>query len=188
MQTGRRSPAPVLLLPLLVALLLGGHLSLARAQSATTRDLQAAFLINFARFTEWPPSRTAGTLHVCVVGDAALVKAISAAGRGQHINGRDVRASALRSNDAIDDCHMLFTDRRVTKEEAAAMLTRARDLPVLTVSDDPDFAAWAGIIELTVDQGRMRFVVNATSARRAGLRLSSRLLGLAKAVHGGQTF
>ena len=37
-----------------------------------------------------------------------------------------------------------------------------------------------GIIELFVEDGRMLFAINVDAADRAGVRLSSRLLGLAK--------
>ena len=63
---------------------------------------------------------------------------------------------------------------------------RWRDpLPVLTVSDGKGFSLAGGIIELYVEGGRMRFAINLDAADRSGLRLSSRLLGLAKIVRNG---
>jgi hypothetical protein len=61
-------------------------------------------------------------------------------------------------------------------------LEAIRALPVLTVSDGKDFSQAAGIIELYVEGGRMRFAINLDAADRSGLRLSSRLLGLAKII------
>jgi len=65
---------------------------------------------------------------------------------------------------------------------ATPVLGSLKALPVLTVSDDPGFAPSHGIIELVVANGRMQFAVNTDAANRAGLRLSSRLLGLARIV------
>ena len=59
-------------------------------------------------------------------------------------------------------------------------------LPVLTVGDGKGFSHAGGIIELFVEGGKMRFAINMDAAERAGLHLSSRLLGLAKVVRDGQ--
>jgi hypothetical protein len=60
-----------------------------------------------------------------------------------------------------------------------------KTLPVLTVSDGKDFSQAGGIIELFVESGRMRFAINMDAAEGSGLRLSSRLLGLAKVTRNG---
>jgi hypothetical protein len=57
-----------------------------------------------------------------------------------------------------------------------------RTLPVLTVSDGKGFSHASGIIELYVEAGRMRFAINVDAVERSGLRISSRLLGLAKVI------
>ena len=53
---------------------------------------------------------------------------------------------------------------------------------VLTVSDGKGFAQTGGIIELFIEDGRMRFAINLDAMEQTGVRLSSRLLGLAKVV------
>jgi hypothetical protein len=57
-----------------------------------------------------------------------------------------------------------------------------KTLPVLTVSDGKGFSLAGGIIELYVERGRTRFAINIDAAERSALRLSSRLLGLAKVI------
>jgi hypothetical protein len=61
-------------------------------------------------------------------------------------------------------------------------LSDIRTLPILTISDARDFSHAGGIIELYVEDGHMRFAINVDAAERTGLRISSRLLGLAKVV------
>ena len=62
---------------------------------------------------------------------------------------------------------------------ASATLNGVKLLPVLTVSDAKGFAHSGGMIELQVETGRRRFMINEVAAGRAGLRFSSRLLALA---------
>ena len=58
--------------------------------------------------------------------------------------------------------------------------------PVLTVGDGDGFARGGGMIGLFVEDGRMRFAINPNAAQRAGLRLSSQLLKLARIVKEGR--
>jgi hypothetical protein len=53
---------------------------------------------------------------------------------------------------------------------------------VLTISDGKGFAEAGGMIELYVEEGRMRFAINMGATERSGLHLSSRLLRLAKVI------
>lgn len=178
------SPRVFLRRALLLTALGAGAAMPASAQTATAVDLQAAFLINFARFTEWPASQNGTALRLCVVGDERLAKAATTASRGQRADGRPLEVRSVAPGAAVDTCGLLFIGRTV-KGDTARMLTRARALPILTVSDAEGFAAASGIIQLIVDEGHMRFAVNAGMARDSGLRLSSRLLGLAKVIYGG---
>lgn len=155
----------------------------AAAQTAAAHELQAAFVINFARFTTWPPMPAGHPLVVCVVGNDRVADALTAAVRGQVVHERTLVVTPVRARSAIDGCQVLFVGRDETAGMEAA-LRSARTRPILTVSDRAGFARGTGIIELFVEDGRMRFSINAQGANRAGLQISSRLLGLAKEVHG----
>jgi len=159
----------------------------ALAQTAPVSELEAAFLINFARFTTWPPEESRAPLTLCVAGDDRVADALEAAVRGQAIDGRALVARALRSSDHVHDCQVLFVGRGAPQAGEQA-LQRAQARAILTVSDREGFAQTGGIIEFVIDGGRMRFIINAGAAARAGLRISSRLLGLAKVVYGTPHF
>ena len=66
------------------------------------------------------------------------------------------------------------------------LLARVRDLPVLTIGDEIDFCLIGGIINLQVIDGRVRFEISLTQARRANLKIDTQLLRLATHLHGGQ--
>jgi hypothetical protein len=63
---------------------------------------------------------------------------------------------------------------------SAGALAGLTTLPILTVSDAKGFAKTTGIIELYSNAGQLRFLINVDAAGRSGLRLSSKLLNLAK--------
>jgi YfiR/HmsC-like len=149
------------------------------AQAVTQPALRAAFLFNFAKFTEWPGEVTPSSpLTLCVLDDSAVEGALSELVGTGPINGRAVTISRGPSA-RLRACHLLYVGDTNTAR-TAAILDELRGAPVLTVSDGAEFIRSGGIIGLIVEEGRMRFAINPDAAQRAGLRLSSRLLQLAK--------
>jgi hypothetical protein len=87
----------------------------------------------------------------------------------------------LRSAADAKDCHILF----VSASEAARIsdaIRATKSMPVLTISEVPGFANRGGIINLTLEDSKVRFEVNVDAAKAADLNISSRLLALAKIV------
>lgn len=168
---------------LAAATLLGsGRLAAAgAAQAGSEVSVTAALLYNFAKFTEWPALPPGAPIAMCVVADAVMADAVAATVKGEQINGHPLGVSQPQDGAAWARCQVLFiADAEIRRSTDA--LGRIRASPVLTVSDGRAFAKAGGIIELYVDSGKMRFAINVGAAERAGLRISSRLLGLAKIV------
>ena len=66
-----------------------------------------------------------------------------------------------------------------------SLLDTVANLPILTVGDQPNFCQRGGIINLLVLDGRVRFEIDLSRARRSGLKMDSQLLRLASKVYGG---
>ncbi|MDP2321711.1 MAG: YfiR family protein [Acidobacteriota bacterium] len=150
-------------------------------QRATDVVLKAAFVYNFVKFAEWPALRTGEAIAVCIVGDDGMAAEFDKTANGKSLGGhvvamtRPVDASTWRA------CHVLFiADTEVRR--SAKELFSIRTVPVLTVSDGPGFAIRSGLVELYVEDGRMRFAINVDALERSSLKLSSRLLGLARVI------
>ena len=154
---------------------------LASAQDVTEAALKAAFIYNFAKFTEWPSDAMpqAEPLVMCVLGDPAVGDAL-----GQTVKDRMLAGHAMTVLHAAPGgpqrvCHVLYVSG-VTTGQAATLVAKMRDAPVLTISDVEGFTELGGIAQFFFEQGRMRFNVNVESATRGRLKISSRLLALAK--------
>lgn len=152
----------------------------ARAQGASESALKAAFLYNFAKFAQWPADAAGGPLTICVAGDTAIADALDGTVKGRSVDGREVTVSRVKP-DGMRACHVLYVtglDQKHTQQ----MIDELTGAPVLTVSDREQFAQSGGIAGLFVEGGKMRFAINVEAAQRARLRISSRLLTLAKIV------
>ena len=78
-------------------------------------------------------------------------------------------------------CHVLI----ISPSEAArlaAVLTRVEGSPVLTVGDTDGFARKGVILSFFLERDRVRFEINPDAARRHGLKISSKVLRLARII------
>jgi hypothetical protein len=150
------------------------------AQEPAPPSLKAAFLLNFAKFAEWPRDAS-GSLTLCVMHDRAAENALAQLVGGVSINGRAVTVGRATTRDQLSACHLVYlaSDDLPSLEPILAGL-RAR--PVLTVGDGERFARHGGIVGLLVEGNKVRFAINPGAAQRSGLRLSSRLLALATLI------
>jgi hypothetical protein len=143
--------------------------------------LKAAFLFNFLRFTEWPRDARPAPV-ICVADGGGAAVAVGSALAGKRMDGLEVRVRSMSSPDA-DDCAVVF----VPEGSAIAWPAVQEHIgcrPVLTVGESAAFLDQGGSIAFFEDANRLRFDVNRSAAACSGLRLSSRLLSLARAVDG----
>jgi hypothetical protein len=143
--------------------------------------VKAAFIYNFVKFTEWPALPAGAPIIVCVAGDDDIAAALVQTVGGRDISGHVLEVWRHEASSSWRACNVLFITGAEIRR-SGGKLAEARPLPVLTVSDHGGFAQAGGIIELYVEGGRMRFAINVDAVKRSGLRLSSRLLGLARIV------
>jgi hypothetical protein len=146
--------------------------------------LKLAFLYNFAKFVEWPADSfrsPGGTLAICIVGHNPFGLDIQSELRSRLAGGHPVEFVTLKLNDTLNACHIVFIP--VTEKDQAARIVRSlKGASVLTVGESDGFAVSGGIINFTVEDGNIRFEINRRAADRAGLKISSKLLNLAKVV------
>jgi hypothetical protein len=155
--------------------------ALASAQDVTEPALKAAFIYNFAKFTEWPTdgAPAAAPFVLCVLGDAAVGAALERTVKARLLDGHSLTVSVLETGGPLPACRILYVSG-MTTGQTAQLVARVRDVPVLTISDLERFSEMGGIAQFFFEQGRLRFSVHIESAKRARLKISSRLLALAK--------
>jgi hypothetical protein len=154
------------------------------AQDVTEPSLKAAFVYNFTRFTEWPgEALPAGApLVACVVTDNAIAAALERMVQGRPVMGRQVSVMRLTVDAQPRGCHLLFVSG-LSARQLTPLMASVRGMPVLTIIDSDGLARVPGIARLFVDSGTLRFDIDHGLAKREGLKLSSKLLTLAKKVY-----
>jgi len=150
-------------------------------QQASDVAVKAAYLYNFARFTDWPSLPTGAPIVACIVGDDGIAAAFVEIVGVRTVDGHRLVLGHPPDSTTWPSCQLLFIAEAQIRRSAVA-LAGITTLPVLTVSDTKGFAQTGGIIELFANAGQLRFAINVDAAERSGLRLSSKLLSLAKVI------
>jgi hypothetical protein len=143
-------------------------------------ELKAAFVFNFAVFTEWPQDALGASapIQLCAGANNALMPALSQL-NDKLVNGHRIAIRAGGST--LRSCHVLVLDSH-DREQWGRIKRELAGAHVLTVSDDRDISADGAVIGLTLQNDRVGFDVDLSAARGAHLSLSSKLLRLARSV------
>ncbi len=152
-------------------------------------EVKAAYLFNFAKFVDWPPEKLGQTnspLVIGVVGENPFGKALETViQKNQTVNGRPLVVRYLAPNENPRSCHILFVSRSEAPR-LGPILKTAKGSAALTVSDLDQFLEQGGMIHFYLESDTVRFAVNLEAAAGAGLKLSPRLLKVAKVMNYAQ--
>lgn len=182
--------APVLALA--VALLAAVSFSEAQEEGAVVNreyTIKAAYLYNFSSYVQWPAGAfpTSDTpLVIGVLGTDPFGEVLNEIARTKKVGGRPIVVKQFASMAAYAPCHVLFVASSANPQEQAAAIRKAHGSPVLLVGENPGFAERGGTVDFFIEENKVRFEINVDVAKRQQLKISSKLLGLAKIVGGQQ--
>jgi hypothetical protein len=154
--------------------------------SLSEYQVKAAYLFNFLKFVEWPEDAFADPLApivIGIVGNDPFGSALPQVIIGKTVQGRDLVIRKYQAGEDLRSTHVLFISVS-EKKRIPQILAGLRGSSVLTVADCSDFLTEGGMIQLYSEDNRIRFAINVDAAGRARLKISSKLLSLARVVGG----
>lgn len=152
------------------------------AQGSIESDIKAAFLYNFTKFIEWPAlPQGSEPFRICVIGDPAFAQAVDRIIDGESLQGHPLRRIDPQTPQEARDCGILYVGAAET-DRGMRIAAAVRQAPVLVVGEGPRFVSQGGAIAFVLDNNRVRFDINTTATSRAGLKVSSKLLRVARNV------
>jgi hypothetical protein len=175
------------MLAIVVGLILAAAARSTRAQSqAGEYHVKAAFLFHFVQLVDWPAGslgNDANPVTVCNIGEDPFHGDLEVTLAGQSVGARSFRVRHLKPAEDFQGCQVLF----VSTHDAARLnrlLAELKDAPILTVGESDGFVQQGGMIGFLLVDNKVHFEINLEAAERAKLKISSRLLLLAKTVVG----
>ncbi len=186
-----------------LALLLVPIVPKAQADTAPNKEQQikAAFIYNFIKFVDWPKEKTADSNEPIIIGiigkdpfgrvfepiknkkvknRIVVIKRFKSFEEIKKLGEHD-KAEFNRSINYLRKCHLLFVCSS-EKDKVKEVLALVKDHSVLTIADNKGFLESGGTINFLMEDKKVRFEINVTAAKKSKLKISSKLLRLAKRV------
>ncbi|MBL6445058.1 YfiR family protein [Fulvivirga sp. 29W222] len=162
---------------LLAALLVAA--SIQSYSQATDDQVKTVFVFNFTRYIQWPTNESNFTIGI-LGDDTALEKAFQDMASKKSTSGKKIIIKSFASASETNNCNILY----IPKDQSSQFSrVKSQDLKnVLIITEKAGLGRQGSGINFIEVNGKMRFEINKGEIERAGLKVSSQLLGLANEV------
>lgn len=155
----------------------------ALAQQATEAAVKAAFLFRFAGYIEWPVDAQAppdAPIVFGVAGGEEVARELEQVVAGRPINNRPAVVRRIKEPTQLRGIHLLFVGRG--EANAAALVRQAQQQGVVAVTEGERGLETGSAINFVTSENRVGFEVSLDAAEKSGVRISSRMLAVARRV------
>lgn len=148
---------------------------------ASEASIKAAYLYKFAAYVDWPEDALAASrAFVIGVMDAEdVAQELERFVPGRSVRDRPVEVRRLHEGGSTEGLHVLFVGARA---DVRAALRGSQQPGLLVVTDNPRGLELGSAINFVLAGEHLGFEVSLESAQRHGLRISSRMLNVARRV------
>jgi hypothetical protein len=148
-------------------------------------EAKAAFMLNFARFTDWPAGKIASNpevpVRIGVLESSDVSEQLQRLSKGFTIKGHPVVVVRLFSPGDASSCQAVYVGP-VRQVEFKKYTDEWQGHGLLVVGDKPEMAKWGAQVAFQTRETRLQFVLNRRSAKDQGLTFSAQLLKLAAKI------
>lgn len=149
-------------------------------------QLKAAWLLNFAKLTEWPPEAFASTNHPIVVevmGDEGFEEQLERSLKDKKAHGREFSIRRIAKAQNTRGSHIVYLGE-IPPSAKEDVLRKLKDAPVLTIDGTEERDDSGCVVTFLRIDKKIRFNVDLRAANTARLKLNPNLLGVAHSVKG----
>jgi hypothetical protein len=151
-------------------------------EPAMEYQVRAAFLLNFTKFIEWPHVESAGAesqARICIMGDDPFGALLDQMADGEVLQERKLVVQRLHQ-ETPKACDVIYFSKGEQQDIGSVLSDIGPG--VLTVGEGDAFLREGGVIAFVVENRRVRFDINQKAAVKAGLKISSKLMSVARFV------
>jgi len=154
---------------------------------AVETQIKATFLCKFGNYVEWPVQQVAAAELPFGIGvvaaDDVMVAELTNAARGQTVNGRPIVVRRIARGDPLTGLAIVFVARS-HGGRLAETLAEVKGRPILTVTEADTGAVVGSMVNFVVVDDKVKFDIALPPAELSSLKISSRLLAVARLVTG----
>ena len=148
--------------------------------------LKAVYLEKISRFIKWPEESLMNDIDkpfiISVIGKTPLAKNLEQIYAIKKINKKKVVIKRISNLYEIENSNILVIAES-EKKNLQNILSITKNLPVLTISETPDFAKKGVLINFYEENNKLRFEINETAVLQSPLQMSFYLLNSAKIIN-----
>jgi TonB family protein len=144
----------------------------APAQTASEYQVKSAYLYNLAKMASWPepalPTPTS-KLVICVLGgDADFPDVLRSTLAGKSIGEHPIEIRYAQAPAELKSCHLAFF--RASLQDVPAAIACLEKASVLCVGENKEFLKHGGMINLILEDRKIRFELNSPAIEKAHIR------------------
>ena len=168
---------------LLALIVLGAFCCTAFGQSANEFQVKSAYLYNFAKLAEWPaaslPAANSPMVFCLLGGGDSFEGVLRATVAGKTVGGHSVTVRTAESTEDLGPCHVVFV-RAAERARTPAVSEVTAGKGILLIGEDRGFLSDGGMLNMFMEDGKVRFQVNMAALQRAGFRYDASVLAMAR--------
>lgn len=146
-------------------------------------QVKAAFIYKFINFIEWPDhvwENSADTMVIGVFGENPILEALNSIPH-QKFKGRQIKIKHIKNLQDLKASHIAIIGK-AGNLDLKNIFDHLKRAGVLTIGDTKEFSRMGGMINFYLEKEKVRFEMNPEAAEEAELKISSKILRLAKIV------
>jgi hypothetical protein len=154
----------------------------AGAEDSLEYEVKAGFLYNFTKFVQWPEEsfkEKNAPIVIGILGSDPFGEKFDRALSNEKSGGRPLVVKRFKTAQDVEGCHIVFVSNRES-DQLPKLFEKLKDTYTMTAGESEDFTRGGGVIRFFLEQGKVRFEINISAARRKKLEISSQLLNLAR--------
>ena len=157
-----------------------------KTQEVTEYEVKAAYVYYFAKFTEWPPEALPSPnspITIGVIGNDEFGALLDKVVKDKTVLNHPMAVRRLNWPADLRSIQMLYIGSMANKR-LKQIEQDLQKMPVLTIAETENGARTSGIVNLFIEGGKVQFDVDIKAAEKSGLRVSSKLLRMAREIRG----
>jgi len=152
------------------------------SQNFTEHELKAGYIINFEKFVHFPNLETSENFVVGIFGTTQIENVLREVAENKVFNDKKWLVVHFSKIEEIKNCHILYISN-VNYSQLLKILQQIKGKPILSVGNNiVNFCQLGGMINFTAAGSRKRFEINNKAANKVRLKISSKLLMIAKII------
>jgi hypothetical protein len=147
-------------------------------QTEDEDTVKGMFIYNFTRYIDWTGTPAGDNFVIAVYGKSGVTKNLQQITANKKVNGKPVLIRTVSNATEASDCKIIF----IPKTNSGALrevIEKLGSKGILIVTEDKDLALKGSCINLIKVDGKIKFELNETAARRDGIKIASQLESLA---------